>query len=97
MKIMGLFIPFTLAAGLALAQAPKVSAEIQALDPKANLPIIVQFDKDPTDAYHQKVVSRGGSLRASLHSISGGAYSMPASAIADLARRFQRGPYFARS
>ncbi len=85
MKIMYLLAPLFLASGLAFAQSPKISPELQKGDLKGNVRIIVQFDQDPTEVHHQKVLNRGGALRGTLHSVRAGVYSIPASAIADLA------------
>jgi serine protease AprX len=74
-----------LMAGPAFGQTRKIAADLQDADSKSNVPVIVQFDKDPTDVYHQKVLSRGGVLKTALHSVKAGAYSMPAAALAELA------------
>ncbi len=50
---------FVVAGGLALAQTSKLSPELQNIDSHSKLAVIVQFDKDPSDAYHQKVIRRG--------------------------------------
>ena len=73
------------ASALAFGQS-KLGPELQTSDLKGNVHIIVQFDQDPGDAHHQKVISRGGSWRGTLHSVKGGAYSVPAAAIAELAK-----------
>ena len=86
MRIIHSLLPVSLVAGFAFAQNLKMSPELQGIDPKTTIQVIVQFDKDPTDAHHQKVFTRGGSWRATLHSVKAGAYSVPASAVADLAK-----------
>lgn len=47
--------------------------------------MIVQFDQVPTEAHHQRVRNRGGRLRHKLNFVKAGSYTMPASAIAELA------------
>ncbi|MGA8027893.1 MAG: hypothetical protein WB992_12175, partial [Bryobacteraceae bacterium] len=85
MRSICLLLPLLFVQGLSFGQGPKISPELQKADLKATLKVIVQFDQDPTDAQHQKVLSRGGTFRATLHSVKAGAYSIPASALSDLA------------
>lgn len=47
--------------------------------------VIVQFAHDPTAELHQHVLRHGGTLRHALHSVNGAAYSVPASALNELA------------
>jgi serine protease AprX len=85
-KAAWLALALTLSGGLLFGQSKsKFSSELQNVDPQANVDVIVQFDQAPTDAHHQKVLSRGGQLRQTLNLVKAGAYRMPASAIADLA------------
>jgi serine protease AprX len=72
-------------AGLTLAANHKVAPDL--LRPtSAKVDVIVQFTAAPTEHHHQKVLSRGGVLTHDLSGvIRGAAYSVPASAIADLA------------
>ncbi len=86
MKLFYCSISILVTGALAMAQGPKVAPELQGIDSKSNVHVIVQFDQDPTDAYHQKVTSRGGTWKATLHSVKAGAYSMPASSLADLSK-----------
>ena len=92
MKLTSGLAALFIGAALTLAQSPKPAHDklgpvLQQLTAKdGNVDVIVQFDQDPTDAHHQKVINRGGTLKNTLHSIKAGAYSMPASAVADLAR-----------
>lgn len=71
---------------LALAQSPKLGPALQAAGAERTVNVIVRFDRDPTEAYHQKVTRRGGSLKATLHSVHAAAYSLPSSALAELAK-----------
>ena len=74
-------------AGAAFSQSPfnKVSSEVQNLDPNSTVNVIVQFDQVPTEAHHNKVRNRGGKLRRSMKLVKAGSYSVPVSALADLA------------
>jgi len=47
--------------------------------------VIVQFKQAPTAYHHEKVLSRGGKIKRELGRFKGGAYTMPASALEDLA------------
>jgi serine protease AprX len=83
-SFVGLWSVWILAATTASGQAPKVAADLQNPE-KTAVQVIVQFDKDPTEAYHQKILSRGGTLKAALHSVKSATYWLPASAVAELA------------
>ena len=74
-------------AGFAFAQAPynKIASDVQNVDPKSTVNVIVQFDQVPTEAHHNLVRARGGSLRRTLNLVKAGSYRLPASAVADLA------------
>jgi serine protease AprX len=71
----------------------KLAAELQSLSdrvrlsPSANqsVRVIVQFTTTPTQHHFNKVQSRGGKLNASLQLVNAGAFSLPASALKDLA------------
>lgn len=83
--VIALFGAFLLVGAAGFGQTPKIAAELESADGKGMVQVIVQFDKDPTDAYHQKILSRGGTLRVTLHSIRGASYTLPAAALAELA------------
>jgi serine protease AprX len=68
-------------ASMAFARQPKISKELENLDPSSTADVIVQFTQTPTNRHHQKVLSRGGVFKNSLHLIKGGAYSVPARSI----------------
>lgn len=72
-----------LIASLAFARSPKVSKDLDGTN--AQVDVIVQYTQTPTARHHQKVLSRGGSFKQELGFVKAGAYSMPASALADLA------------
>jgi len=64
---------------------PKLAADLVASDSLAQCNVIVQWNQIPTAAHHQKVISRGGNLRRSYSNVRSGAYSIPFSALGDLA------------
>jgi serine protease AprX len=66
---------------MAFARQPKMSKELENLDPSSTADVIVQFTQTPTNRHHQKVLSQGGVLKSSLYLIKGGAYSVPARSI----------------
>ena len=74
-----------LSASLAFARSPKMAKDLEGKRPSDQVDVIVQFAQAPTAKQHQKVFDRGGKLRRELGLIKSGSYSMPASALADLA------------
>src|SRR5581483_9013858 len=69
---------------LALAQSPKLGPALQGARGESSVNVIIRFDRDPTEEYHQKVARHGGSWKATLHSVQSGVYSLPGSALAEL-------------
>ena len=55
------------------------------MDPASKVDVIVQFAKQPTRANHQRILDRGGEFKRDLSIIKARHYSVPASALADLA------------
>src|SRR5882672_5080650 len=80
-----IFAPFLFLAATAFSQSSKLSAELQNFDSKEDVRVIVEYDHDPSDSDHQRIVHRGGSYRHTLHSVRGGSYRVPSSLLADLA------------
>jgi serine protease AprX len=78
-----------LAASLAFAgpqkHNPKMADELGVVDQNSTVDVIIQYKQVPTEAHHQKVRNKGGALQRELHVIKGGHYSVPASALAELA------------
>ena len=74
-----------LGASLAFAGPPKISPDLQSSNVSGQVDVIVQFNQVPNADYHQKVLRRGGTLKRQYTQFKGGAYTMPASALADLA------------
>ena len=69
----------------AFASSAKISTDLQGKNGTDQVDVIVQYNQVPTAEHHQKVFSRGGTLKRELGSFKGAAYSIPASALADLA------------
>jgi len=63
----------------------KLAKDLEKIDRNATVDVIVQFKQTPTEAQDQKVKSKGGMDRASLDLIKGKAYSLPVSALRELA------------
>jgi len=74
-----------LTAAFAHAATPKVSSDLQGLRASAHVNVIIQYRQAPTAANHQKVIRQGGALQRELGVVKAGAYSLPGSAIANLA------------
>src|SRR5581483_6014811 len=87
MKVAGVVAMVLLASGPSFGQSmrEKLSPELRNWNVNNNVDVIVQFDQTPTEAHHRRVLSRGGQLNRRLDFIRAGAYSMPSSALADLA------------
>ena len=73
-----------LSASLAFAGSPKMSKDLEGNNAADSVDVIVQFTQTPTAKHHQKVTDKGGTLKGELGLVKGGAYSVPASALADL-------------
>jgi len=80
-----MFCAVLLSASLAFAGSRKMSKDLEVTNASDQVDVIVQFTQVPTARHHQKVLNRGGKLRQELGLVMGGAYSLPASALADLA------------
>jgi serine protease AprX len=70
---------------MAFAGPQKISGDLQAKTTADQVDVIVQFTQVPTAVHHEKILSRGGMIKRELGQFKGAAYSMPASALADLA------------
>lgn len=73
-----------LAAGVAFAGRGKLSKDLDRIQASDQVNIIVQFKTPPTAAHHKAVLKHGGKLRRELKLLRSGAYTVPASALADL-------------
>ena len=76
-RLAWLTLVLTLSGGLVFRQPSKLkfSSELQNVDPRASVDVIVQFDQVPTDVHHQKVPSRGGQLKQTLPVLPGSIWS----------------------
>ena len=74
-----------LASTLVFARHARIAGDLERADPSSMVDVIVQFKQAPRDAHHQKVIALGGRLKAELHSVKGGLYSVPAAKLRDLA------------
>jgi len=74
-----------LGASVAFAGSRKISPDLEGINVSGQVDVIVQFSQAPSEDYHQKVFRRGGTLKRSFERFKGGAYTMPASALEDLA------------
>ena len=74
-----------LTASLAFAGSPKMSKDLEGKNAFDQVDVIVQFTQAPTARHHQKVLSRGGKINRELGLVKSGAYTMPTSALEDLA------------
>jgi serine protease AprX len=63
----------------------KISPDLKEANLSGQIDVIVQFKQVPTTTFHQKVLSRGGKIKTDLGQFKGGAYTMPVSALTDLA------------
>lgn len=72
-------------ASIVNAQSHKMSKDLTARNASDRVDVIVQFKQELTPRQHQKVLSRGGSLKRELGFVKSGAYSVPTSVLADLA------------
>jgi serine protease AprX len=73
-----------LSAGVAFAGRGKLSRDLDGKQPSDQVNVIVQFKRLPTATNHKAVLHRGGKLRRELKFLRSGAYTLPASALADL-------------
>ncbi|MBV9764125.1 MAG: S8 family serine peptidase, partial [Acidobacteriaceae bacterium] len=78
-------VSFVLVSTVAFAANPKLSPDLENVDANSNAAVIVQYTSTPGPAHHEKVTSRGGTLKHDLSFIKSGAYSIPASMLDDLA------------
>ncbi|MBS1875048.1 MAG: S8 family peptidase [Acidobacteria bacterium] len=69
----------------AAARSPKIAREFDATPPGSIVDVIIQYKQTPSASQHAHVHARGGALRRGLEVIRGGHYSLPASALEELA------------
>ncbi len=86
MKSKSSLLPIVLVlASLAAATNNKLAPELRKQRGNDSVDVIVQFKVQPTARHHQKVLNKGGQLRRSFSLLKGGAYTVPASTLAQLA------------
>jgi hypothetical protein len=73
-----------LSANLAFAGPRKMSKDLESKT-SGKVDVIVQFNHVPNANDHQRVANHGGKIKRELGRFKGGAYTMPASALEDLA------------
>jgi serine protease AprX len=74
-----------LASGLCSGRSNKLSSDLETTTDSGNVDVIVQFAERPSNQQHGNIERRGGKLKAELDVISSAVYSVPASALEDLA------------
>ena len=68
------------------AQPPKLAPDLQGVDPRSIVNVIVQFATPPGAQQLGRINQLGGTLTTGLDLIQGAAFSLPASALAGLAK-----------
>jgi len=68
-----------------IAVSQKISKEFEEKQGAGKVDVIVQFDQAPTARHHEKILNRGGRINRDLGEFKGGAYSISASELVDLA------------
>ena len=61
---------------VSFGQHAVVSKELTGQDPQSKLDVIIQYAEPASPAVHQKIIDGGGSLKAELHAVKGGAYTI---------------------
>jgi len=68
-----------------IADSSKLAKDLQAIDPATQVDVIVQFAHPLDQRHHARVAKRGGLLKTELSIIAGASYTVPVSALSDLA------------
>jgi len=74
-----------LSASLAFGQNPKLGRDLVGVNPGSKVDVIVQYDHVPTTSDHQNVRGSGGVLKRQYRHVRAGFYTVPASALKQLA------------
>ena len=72
-------------ASVAFARNPKFGRDLDGVDPRSVVDVIVQFDHVPAQADHLWVRGQGGALRMPYRRVKAGFYRVPASSLKQLA------------
>lgn len=83
--IAGVWLAFGITTTFARAADARISPDLQSLNSRQPVEVIVQYKVKPTSVHHQRAAAAGASLLHPMESIRGAHYSIPASRIADLA------------
>ena len=67
------------------AASGKLAKDLESVDPTSNVDVIVQYKQAPTEANHQAVLRMGGQLKHEFALIKARHYSIPATALAQVA------------
>ena len=74
-----------LTASVAFARNPKLGRDLDGVNPRSNVNVIIQYNHVPTRGDHQWVRGQGGVLRRPYGKVRAGFYTVPASALTALA------------
>jgi serine protease AprX len=85
MKRLFMFMLLIFTAGFSFANPSKISKDLRGKKSSNPIAVIVQFNRVPSEAHHQMVRNKGGQLKTELPIVKGGAYSLPASELENLA------------
>src|ERR1700738_2130848 len=80
-------LPYLLLLSSALLVAddnPKLSKDLDGVNPGSTVNVIIQYKHAPTDQDHQKMQSKGATHESDLAPLNGAVYSVKASAVASL-------------
>ena len=78
-----------LTTSVAFAQTPKLGRDLEGISPTGTVDVIIQYDHFPTQGDHQKVFHQGGVLKGQYRNVRSALYTVPASALAQLAKNPQ--------
>jgi serine protease AprX len=84
-KVLLIFSVCFLLGKSASAKNPKIASDLMAADPESTVNVIVQFTQAPTARHHAKVLNLGGELKSELGIVKGGAYTIQAGKLNELA------------
>src|SRR5579875_1798972 len=79
------FLCAALLCSAAPPQLPKLSSDLLKADATTNVRVIVQWKGNADDTKDQKILNRGGVVNQRFRALQGGVYTLPASALQDLA------------
>src|SRR5450631_1252480 len=83
--LLGRFFFVSGVALVAFGADSKLATDLHNLNPSSSVDVIIQYKQAPAAAHHRNVANRGGELKREFSIIKAAHYSVPASALADLA------------